>query len=239
MQQVNQFFVSIRRVKALLRLLEISGRNRLEAHQQTAAPAAGRQFQQWTIAPQQRGRKTKPTHLEGDSRLKKPRRVLAIRDQVEVNENEAKASESGEDVSNGSMISLKYTRDALLGYQKLVSIAPNEKEKVRMSGKVEEMKRKIRRLIRQLENEIEPICVSMKIPKENIEQFIKPLLEANSIDVLPMLSSYPDLTPNIDELREQAKHTSEEAPLTSILGKTQIRDGRIIDQTPPFSNEGF
>jgi len=156
---------------------------------------------------------------------------------VEVNENEAKASESGEDVSNGSMISLKYTRDALLGYQKLVSIAPNEKEKVRMSGKVEEMKRKIRRLIRQLENEMEPICVSMKIPKENIEQFIKPLLEANSIDVLRMLSSYPGLTPNIDKLCEQAKDMSEEAPLTSILGKTQIRDGRIIDQTPPFSNE--
>ena len=156
---------------------------------------------------------------------------------VEIAENEAKASEGGGGITNRSMVSLKSIQEALHGYQNLVSIAPNEKEKARMSGKVKEMKREIRRLIRQSENEMKAISVSVEIPKEKIERFIKPLLEANSIDVLPMLSSYPDLTPNIDELREQAKHTSEEAPLTSILGKTQIRDGRIIDQTPPFSNE--
>ena len=156
---------------------------------------------------------------------------------AEINENEAKAREGGEGITNGSLVSVKFIQDALHGYQNLVSIAPNEKEKSRMSGKVEEMKREIRRLIRQSENEMKAISVSVEIPKEKIERFIKPLLEANSIDVLPMLSSYPDLTPNIDELREQAKHMSEEAPLTSILGKTQIRDGRIIDQTPPFSNE--
>jgi hypothetical protein len=156
---------------------------------------------------------------------------------AEINENEAKARESGEGVTNGSLVSLKFIQDALHDYQDLVSIAPNEKEKSRMSRKVEEMKREIRRLIRQSENEMKTISVSVEVPKEKVEQFIKPLLEANSIDVLPMLSSYPDLTPNIDELREQAKHMGEEAPLTSILGKTQIRDGRIIDQTPPFSNE--
>jgi len=157
---------------------------------------------------------------------------------AEINENEVKAREGGEGITNGSLVCLKFIQDALHGYQNLVSIAPNEKEKYRMSGKVEEMKREIRRLIRQSKNEMKALSVSVDIPKEKIEQFIKPLLEANSIDVLPMLSSYPNLTPNIDELREQVKHMSEEAPLISILGKTQIRDGRIIDQTPPFSNEG-
>ncbi len=156
---------------------------------------------------------------------------------AEINENEAKAREGGEGITNGSLVSLKFIQDALHGYQNLVSIAPNEKEKSRMSGKVEEMKREIRRLIRQSENEMKAISVSVEFPKEKVEQLIKPLLEANSIDVLPLLSSCPYLTPNIDELRKQAKQMSKEAPLTSILGKTQIRDGRIIDQRPPFSNE--
>ena len=92
---------------------------------------------------------------------------------AEINENEAKAREGGEGITNGSLVPLKFIRDALHDYQNLVSIAPNEKEKSRMSGKVEEMKREIRRLIRQSENEMKTISVSVEVPKEKVEQFIK------------------------------------------------------------------
>lgn len=157
---------------------------------------------------------------------------------AEISEMEAKEREVGEGLTNGSLVSLVLAQEALIKYQNLVSIAPDENKKLRMSVKVEEMKREIRRLIRQSEKEMKAVNVSIEIPNDEIEHFIKPLLEADAVDVLPMLRAYSGLTPNIDVIREQAMDIAKNFPLTSILGETQIRDGRIVDKTSSFSNEG-
>lgn len=156
---------------------------------------------------------------------------------AEIHENEANTRENGEGAAYGSLVALKFMEDAFHTYRKLVSLAPNEEERTRIIGKVEEKKREVRRLIRQAEEEMQPISVSVEVPKDQLENYIKPLLASDSDSVLTLLSIYPDLTPDISELHDQARQMAEEAPLTSILGKTHLRDGRIVDETPPFSNE--
>jgi hypothetical protein len=156
---------------------------------------------------------------------------------AEINETVSKTRELGTGVTKGSLVAVKFMEDALHIYQNLLSSAPNEQEKNKMADKVEEIKREVRRLLRQSEEEMHTISVTKEVPRELLDSVIKPLLEANLVDVIPMLSSYPYLTPDISELRKQSKQIAEKAPLTSLLGKTHLRDGRIVDETPPFSNE--
>jgi len=155
----------------------------------------------------------------------------------EIHENIAKAREEGKGITNGSLIALNFIEDALHEYQKLYSIAPNDEEKARISSKVEELKIKVRNLIRTAEEELHPISTSFKIPQDKLEIFIKPLLEATQDQVLVLLCNYPDLTPNIPKLQDRARQMTKEAPLFSLLRKIHLRDGRIVDKTPPFSDE--
>ena len=157
---------------------------------------------------------------------------------AQIHEEEARQREKGEGATTGSMVAQKFMEDALHAYQRLVSIAPNEEERSKVIGKVEETKREVRRLIRQAEEEMHELSVKVEVPKEELEHFAQPILDANSDDVLTIFSMHPGLIPNIPKLEEQAKQMAEEAPLASLLGRTQLRDGRKVDEIPPFSDEG-
>lgn len=157
---------------------------------------------------------------------------------AEIHEEVARNREKGEGPTNSSMVALKYMQDALFDYQKLVSSAPNEEERKRIVSKIEEIKREVRRLIRQTEEEIHTVSVSAEVPREHLEEYIKPLLDADPEHLYTLLSVYPDLRPSISQLQDQAKQMAEEAPLLTLIGKTHLRDGRKVNEVPPFSDEG-
>jgi hypothetical protein len=151
---------------------------------------------------------------------------------AEIPEKELKAREIKNGESIRGLVSLKFMQDSMYAFNNLISIAPNEMEKKRVVLKVEEMKREVRRLIRQTEDEMGEIRVSNMIPNEILDNFIKPFLEAKPEDVLSLLSNDPKLTPNLADLQVNAQQIRPEVPLLSLINTSYIRDGRSIEGSP-------
>ena len=72
-----------------------------------------------------------------------------------------------------------------------------------------------------------------EIPREMLEQTIKPLLVVEPEQTLGLLASYDCLLPNIENLRRQAEEAAERPSLMSLIGRTTLRDGRKVDEIPP------
>ncbi len=156
---------------------------------------------------------------------------------AEIQENEAYKREKGDYGNKGSMVALRFMHDALNTYLKLVSLAPNETEKSRIKSKIVAIKREVRRLIKDSEAEMKTVSVSFEVPLAVLEQSIMPLLNAKPEHLYLLLCSHPDLIPQVNNLREEANRITDEAPLFSLLGKTSLRDGRIVDETQPLSKD--
>src|SRR6185312_7898672 len=84
----HQLLVALRRVETFLRVPQVLSRDRFEAHQNPLAAALLGQREETGVVAQQDGREAIPLDLQGNEGCKELRRVVAVRDQVEIDEDE-------------------------------------------------------------------------------------------------------------------------------------------------------
>ena len=104
MQTRNDLSVIFRRIERFVSCVEIGRGKRFQAHQQTAAAAAGRQVKERQILTKQGCRQSIPVDSEGDERLEEPRRILFVGYQVQVEKDRPPRSpllNVGDDFFNG------------------------------------------------------------------------------------------------------------------------------------------
>jgi hypothetical protein len=168
--------------------------------------------------------------------LQEPTEAWSYRAQVpELFEAEARERESATGPTGGGLVAYKLMEAALNEYQRLRSIAPNEEEKQRLQVKIREAKAEVRRLMRLAQSQMEAIEVEFEMPTEDLERMVRALLEVGSDQVFRLLSYYPDMVPDIHELRQKADQAAHEFIFSSLMGMTTLRNGRKVDETPPMS----
>lgn len=153
----------------------------------------------------------------------------------ELFEKESREREVAAGVTGGGLVAYHFMEEALREYQQLVSIAPNTGEKQRLRTKVEAIKVEIRRLMRLAESQMKTIEVESEMPTDQLEKIVESLLQVEPDHILRALSYYPDMVPNIAELRRHADEMAGEFVFSSMMGMTTLRDGRKVDENPPMS----
>lgn len=134
--------------------------------------------------------------------------------------------------SGGKLVGYSFMEQAMRDYQQLISVAPNDGERQRLRQRFEETKRKVRQLIRLAESEMKSTSVSITVSHDDLEKMIKPLLEADTNNVLQVLCSHPALLPHLDDLRQQARENAKKYPLWNSFTKNILRDGRKVAEIP-------
>ncbi len=103
MQIADQRVIERRIIEALAHVAQARIADALEADQEPAATAPRHQLHQLGVAPDQAGREAEPAHLERNKRREQLGRISAVRDQVEVDEDDppgANAPDIGDHMSD-------------------------------------------------------------------------------------------------------------------------------------------
>lgn len=152
-------------------------------------------------------------------------------------EEEASEREANAQPNGGKFAAYVFKERALHTYQWLVSIAPDEVERMRIKAKIADLTRESRRLMREMLSEMQRIGVSVKIPAEALERMVAPLVAADPGEVIPCLCQTPDLLLDVEHVRQQAREAAGKFVFASLAGMMRVRDGRKVGEIRPLEGD--